>query len=166
MSIFKDRLPKLALALAILTGLTHPYAQAQSPGVGAAASTPLKLVVGFPPGGALDALARALAEQLRSVTGETVLVENRPGASTRLAIDYVKRAPADGKTVLLASTAPFIIFHSSLASAWSPPALTVRLSASCCGRNALSGGPSSRPLDSRAKSECRRLFRGDSPCAI
>jgi hypothetical protein len=88
MNIFKDRLPKLALALAILTGLTHPCAQAQSPGVGAAASTPLKLV-----------------------TGETVLVENRPGASTRLAIDYVKRAPVDGKTVLLASTAPFIIFR-------------------------------------------------------
>ena len=71
---------------------------------------PLKLVVGFAPGGALDTLARAVAEQLRKSTGQPVLVENRPGASTRLSIDYVKKAPPDGNTVLLASTAPFVIF--------------------------------------------------------
>lgn len=71
---------------------------------------PLRLVVGFPPGGALDTLARAVAEELRTSTGDTVLVENRPGAATRLAIGSVKRAPADGRTVLLASSAPFVLF--------------------------------------------------------
>jgi tripartite-type tricarboxylate transporter receptor subunit TctC len=77
---------------------------------GAAAAMPVKLVVGFPPGGALDILARAIADQMRIAGGETVIVENRPGASTRIAIDFVKRANPDGRTILLASTAPFVIF--------------------------------------------------------
>lgn len=100
-----------ATALAITLGLAQAPAHAQSPAAGGAdAKAPLKLIVGFPPGGPLDTLARALAEQLRTATGETVLVDNRPGASTRIAIDLAKRAPADGRTVLLASSAPFIMF--------------------------------------------------------
>ncbi|MDP9912512.1 tripartite-type tricarboxylate transporter receptor subunit TctC [Variovorax boronicumulans] len=70
----------------------------------------MKLIVGFPPGGALDTLARSLAEHLRMSTGDNVIVENRPGAATRVAIDSVKRAPADGRTVLLGSSAPFVLF--------------------------------------------------------
>jgi tripartite-type tricarboxylate transporter receptor subunit TctC len=70
----------------------------------------LKLVVGFPPGGALDTLARAVGERLRVELESPVLVDNRPGASTRLSIDFVRRAAPDGKTVLLASSAPFTIF--------------------------------------------------------
>lgn len=89
----------LACALALAT----PFAQAQD-------KPPLKLVIGFPPGGALDTLARAVAEQLRASTGDTVLVESRPGAASRIAIESVKRAPSDGRTVLLASSAPFILF--------------------------------------------------------
>ncbi|VTU46671.1 Argininosuccinate lyase (plasmid) [Variovorax sp. SRS16] len=76
----------------------------------AAANMPVKLVVGFPPGGALDILARAIADQMRIASGEPVLVENRPGASTRIAIEAVKRASPDGRTILLASSAPFVIF--------------------------------------------------------
>jgi tripartite-type tricarboxylate transporter receptor subunit TctC len=90
-------------ALACVLALTNSLAQAQD-------KPPLKLVVGFPPGGALDALARALADQLRTSTGDTVVVENRPGAATRLAIDSVRRAPPDGRTVLLGSSAPFVLF--------------------------------------------------------
>lgn len=71
---------------------------------------PMKLVIAFPPGGALDSLARALAQQVSASTGEAVIVENRPGASTRIAIDAVRTAPPDGKTVLLAASAPFVIF--------------------------------------------------------
>lgn len=100
---------KWAFAFTIFSGaLTGAHAQSSSPG--GASTEPLKLVVGFAPGGALDTLARAMAEQLRKSTGQTVLVDNRPGASTRLAIDYVKRAHPDGNTVLLASSAPFVIF--------------------------------------------------------
>jgi tripartite-type tricarboxylate transporter receptor subunit TctC len=76
----------------------------------ALAAEPLRLVVGFAPGGALDTLARLLAEQLRQAGEEQVLVENKPGASTRLSIQYVKAAPANGRTVLLSSSAPLVIF--------------------------------------------------------
>jgi tripartite-type tricarboxylate transporter receptor subunit TctC len=100
---------KRAFAFAMFSA-TLACAHAQTSPPGGVSTEPLRLVVGFAPGGALDILARAVAEHLRKSTGQTVLVENRPGASSRLAIDYVKRAPPDGNTVLLASSAPFIIF--------------------------------------------------------
>ena len=55
-------------------------------------------------------LARAVAEQLRAGGEEQVLVENKPGASTRISIDYVRTAAANGRTVLLSSNAPLVIF--------------------------------------------------------
>jgi len=55
-------------------------------------------------------LARAVAEQLRATGEEQVLVENKPGASTRISIDYVRTAAANGRTVLLSSNAPLVIF--------------------------------------------------------
>ena len=76
----------------------------------AGGANPLRLVVGFPPGGALDTLARALAEQLRLGGEGPVIVENMPGAATRISIEHVKRSPPDGKTVLLSSNAPLVIF--------------------------------------------------------
>lgn len=111
MKTVRKQIAGVAAVAALMLGLAQAPAQAQAsaPG-GDATRTPLKLVIGFPPGGALDTLARALAEQLRTSLGETVLVDNRPGASTRIAIDYVKRAPADGRTVLLAPSAPFALF--------------------------------------------------------
>ena len=96
----------LALTAAALFACIAP-ASAQAP---AASQSPVRIVIGFPPGGATDNLARVLADQLRNSTGETVVVENRPGASSRLAIESVKRASPDGKTILIASTAPFVIF--------------------------------------------------------
>lgn len=96
--------PALAAAALAFAACWVPPAQAQEAPAG------IKLVVGFPPGGALDILARALAEQMRSPGGEPVIVENRPGAASRLSIDHVRQAKADGKTVLLASSAPMIIF--------------------------------------------------------
>jgi tripartite-type tricarboxylate transporter receptor subunit TctC len=82
-------------------------AQSQAPGGGA---EPLRLVVGFPPGGALDTLARALAEQLRLGGEEQVIVDNRPGAASRISIEHVKKSPPNGRTVLLASNAPMVLF--------------------------------------------------------
>ncbi|OUM03678.1 tripartite tricarboxylate transporter substrate-binding protein [Variovorax sp. JS1663] len=82
-------------------------AQAQALAGGA---NPLRLIVGFPPGGALDILARALAEQLRLAGEEQVIVDNRPGAATRISIEHVKRSAPNGRTVLLSSNAPLIIF--------------------------------------------------------
>ena len=102
-------IPRLAAAalLVFLAAFALPVS-AQRPA--AAPAVPLRLVVGFPPGGALDMLARAVAEQLRIAGEEQVLVENRPGASTRISIDHVRTAAPNGRTVLLSSNAPLIIF--------------------------------------------------------
>lgn len=99
-------IPRLAAAaLLVLLAVFALPVSAQRPG-----AVPLRLVVGFPPGGALDMLARAVAEQLRAGGEEQVLVENRPGASTRISIDAVRTAAPDGRTVLLSSNAPLVIF--------------------------------------------------------
>jgi len=67
-------------------------------------ATPLRLVVGYPAGGSSDALARMLADKLREDVGTTVLVENRPGAGGQIAADFVRQAPADGSTILVANS--------------------------------------------------------------
>lgn len=72
--------------------------------------TPMRIIVGYAPGGAADSLARIYAEQLRQDGHGTVIVENRPGASARLALDYVKRARPDGKTVFIGPSPLFTIF--------------------------------------------------------
>src|SRR3954451_3822534 len=60
-----------------------------------------KIVIGLPPGAGMDVFARLLAEHLRGRYAPQVVVENRPGASVRLAVDFVKAAPPDGATILM-----------------------------------------------------------------
>ena len=64
------------------------------------AQKPLRLVVGFPAGGATDVIARMVADRLRPSFPGGVIVENRVGASARLAVDFVKNAEPDGSTLL------------------------------------------------------------------
>lgn len=76
-----------------------------------AAPPPLKLVVGFAPGGGVDTLARILAQQLASPLGRAVVVENRPGAGGTIAADTVSRAAPDGNTLLFADTSLLLAPH-------------------------------------------------------
>ncbi len=62
----------------------------------------IRLVVGFPPGGATDVIARVLAQGLTAELGQTVLVENKGGASGIIASEMVVKSPADGYTLLFA----------------------------------------------------------------
>ncbi len=66
-------------------------------------SRPIRLVAPFGPGSASDTLLRIVAEPLSLALGQPVLVENRPGALTALATEFVAKAPADGYTVLAAT---------------------------------------------------------------
>ena len=66
---------------------------------------PVRLVIGFAPGGGSDATARALATKLTSSWNQQVIVDNRPGASGTIAGDIVAKAPADGYTLLLGTIA-------------------------------------------------------------
>jgi len=84
--------------LAMLVGTAPGHAQAPYP------SRIIKLVVGFAAGGGNDIMARIIAQKLQDDLGQTVIVENRPGASGALAAEYVKRAAPDGYTLLVGAS--------------------------------------------------------------
>lgn len=69
---------------------------------------PMKIVIGFPAGGALDIMTRALAEEMSAELDKPVIVENKPGASTQIALVTVKRAAPDGNTILITPSTPFV----------------------------------------------------------
>jgi tripartite-type tricarboxylate transporter receptor subunit TctC len=64
-----------------------------------------RIIVPFPPGGGADALARLMAPKLAEIWKEQVIVENKPGASGHIGADFVAQSPADGRTLLMSSTA-------------------------------------------------------------
>jgi len=71
-------------------------------------SRPVRLVVGFTPGGAVDIIARLIGQALSERLAKPFVIENRPGAATNLATESVVRAPADGYMLLMANTAAAI----------------------------------------------------------
>ncbi|HMW24599.1 MAG TPA: tripartite tricarboxylate transporter substrate binding protein [Burkholderiaceae bacterium] len=87
----------LAASLPLLAG---PAAHAQ-------AARPIKLVVPYPPGGPLDAIARILAEKVQPTLGP--VVENKPGAGGNLGADAVAKAPPDGHTIVMGAVATHAI---------------------------------------------------------
>lgn len=69
----------------------------------------LTVVVGFPPGGATDILARLIADGMRGTYAQAVVVDNKPGASGRIAVEYVKNAKNDGSMMLFTPAFPMLI---------------------------------------------------------
>jgi tripartite-type tricarboxylate transporter receptor subunit TctC len=74
-----------------------------------AQSTPVKILVGFPPGGSADTTARLIAEKMSISMGSPVIVENRPGAGGRIAAQAVKDAVPDGNTLMIVPIAVMVI---------------------------------------------------------
>lgn len=70
---------------------------------------PVKILIGFPPGGSADTTARVLADKMKDTLGVPVLVENRPGAGGRIAAQAVKDAAPDGNTLMLAPFAVMVV---------------------------------------------------------
>lgn len=70
---------------------------------------PIRLVVGFTPGGAADYVARAISDTLGRNLGQPIIVENRPGAGSSIAADMVAKAAPDGYTVLIASPSSILV---------------------------------------------------------
>ncbi len=95
------RAGRAALAAAILACVLPVAGPAQAQAWPTA--RPIRLVIGFAPGGAADYLARAISESLGNAVGQSVMVENRAGAGSSLAADFVAKTPADGYTLLVAS---------------------------------------------------------------
>jgi tripartite-type tricarboxylate transporter receptor subunit TctC len=92
-----------ATALGLLAGGWHAAARAQ-------ALDSAKLLCGYPPGGTTDAVSRRIAEKLQGGYAKVVLVDNKPGASGRLAIEEVKRSAADGSVMLLTPASAVSLF--------------------------------------------------------
>ena len=70
---------------------------------------PIKIIIGFPAGGPLDAHMRLLIEKLQSSLGQTVIVDYKSGAGGTVGAQFVAQAPADGYTLLLANTGTMVI---------------------------------------------------------
>ncbi len=87
-------IPALALGALACTAWAQP---ASYP------SKPIRVVVGFAPGGAADYVARAMSEAFSKALGQPVLVDNKPGNGSSIAADIVAKSPADGYTLLIAS---------------------------------------------------------------
>ena len=89
----------LAPILLAAPALVAPQAHAQ-----AYPSRPIRLVIPFPAGGATDIFGRAVSQKLSERLGQAVVVDNKPGAGGAIGSDLVAKAPADGYTLLLATT--------------------------------------------------------------
>jgi tripartite-type tricarboxylate transporter receptor subunit TctC len=86
-----------ALALLVFVGGAQAQSSSTYP------NKPVKLVVGFAPGGAADHVARTMSEAFGRALGTSVVVENRAGAGSSIAAEMVSKAPADGYSILIAS---------------------------------------------------------------
>ncbi len=103
-----------ALAVAA-TGFIPPHAVAAEP----YPARPLRLVVPFAPGGGSDVIGRIIGQDLSRLFGQSVVVDNRPGAASMLGTDLVARAAPDGYTLLLADMA--LAINSAYFAKQSPP---------------------------------------------
>jgi tripartite-type tricarboxylate transporter receptor subunit TctC len=93
-----NRIDRRQAGALLLGTAAAPWAWAQ-----AWPAKPIRIVVNFPPGGAADQLARAIAQPLQETLGQLVTVENRGGAGGNLGADVVAKSPGDGHTLLFAS---------------------------------------------------------------
>jgi tripartite-type tricarboxylate transporter receptor subunit TctC len=98
MKRYIDKAARRAVVFALLAGMAA-MAGVAGP---VRAEPPVRIVVGFPPGGTTDVIARLVANNLGARLGRTVIVENRAGASGSIAASMVAKAPADGDTLLFA----------------------------------------------------------------
>jgi tripartite-type tricarboxylate transporter receptor subunit TctC len=93
----------LALSVALAASLAPARAQSDYP------NRPIRVIVGFAAGGGNDIFARIVGDKLSQILGQSVVVENKPGAGSRLAAEYVTQQPADGYTLLVAPSGAMAI---------------------------------------------------------
>ena len=92
----------LIVVAATIMAASHAIAQAYP-------TKPIRLIIGFPPGGSNDIVARIVGPKLGELLGAQVVVENRAGANATIAAEFVAKSTPDGHTLLLGSTSPLVI---------------------------------------------------------
>ena len=95
-----ERSYKTILACALALGCSL-FAQSSSAQSNDYPNKPIRIVVGFTPGGSTDAIGRQIANSFGKILGQSVIVENKPGANGNLATDFVRRSAPDGYTILI-----------------------------------------------------------------
>src|SRR5688572_27626766 len=98
-----ERVVSAALVFSCIGWAAPAYAQTDYP------ARPLRILVPFPAGGAIDTIARTLGERLSAQLGQPLVIDNRPGAGGRIAAGIVATADADGYTLLLSTPGPISI---------------------------------------------------------
>lgn len=104
LDVSRRQLSLAALGLVLGGGAMTGPARAQS-----ASGRPLRIIVPFAPGGASDTIARLLSEYLPARLGHSVVIDNKPGASTIIGVDAAVKSPGDGHTVLLAGVGSYSV---------------------------------------------------------
>ncbi len=99
MKLARRKFLHLASAAAVVPALPRPVSALDYP------TRPVKLVIGFAPGGPADIVARLLGQRLSERLGQPFVIENRPGAGTTIATEMVVRSPPDGYTLLWTTSA-------------------------------------------------------------
>ena len=100
-----------AVFVGLLLALATPFVSAQ---------TPLRIIVGFPPGATSDTMTRAIAEGMRATFDRPIIIENRAGGGGLAGALFVKAAPPDGNTLLMSPLGTMLQPHSIRAAAFNP----------------------------------------------
>jgi tripartite-type tricarboxylate transporter receptor subunit TctC len=112
---------------------------------------PIKLLVGFPPGGGIDTVARNLQPGLQELLGQTVVVDYKPGAGGVLAATELTRAAPDGYTILVANIGPFVLAPSMMTKPPYDPLKDFTWIAQTSGSGFIAAIPAKLPVDTLAE---------------
>jgi tripartite-type tricarboxylate transporter receptor subunit TctC len=96
-------------AVVVLAAIISDAAAAQGDPAANFPNKPIRLIVGFAAGGGNDLFARLVGQKLSENIGQPVIIENKPGAGGRIAVEYVKNQPADGYTIMVAASGQMAI---------------------------------------------------------
>jgi len=99
----------LRVGVAALVAIAAQSARAQGDAAANFPNRPIRLIVGFAAGGGNDLFARLVGQKLSDNIGQPVIIENKPGAGGRIAVEYVKNQPADGYTIMVAASGQMAI---------------------------------------------------------
>jgi tripartite-type tricarboxylate transporter receptor subunit TctC len=108
---------------------------------------PIRMVIGYTPGGGADNLIRPISERLSKILGQSIVMDYRPGAGATIASELVARAPADGYTLHITDSGPMTIVPNLRKQNYNPPTDFTFLAMICAGGTVIATAPNSPATD-------------------